>query len=90
MGRGLPHSSSEIVKTTVTLPYDLFRKADATARSLRISRSQLYATAISEFLERKRTGAITTRLNDVYSRGAAKVDPVLHRAQLRSIDNHSW
>jgi metal-responsive CopG/Arc/MetJ family transcriptional regulator len=78
------------MKTAVSLPDDLFRLAEAAARRLQVSRSKLYATAISEFLDRRQTGAITERLNEVYSRRPAKVDPALHRAQLRSLDKDSW
>jgi len=78
------------VKTAVSLPDDLFRLAEAAARRLRVSRSQLYAPAISEFLGRQQRNAVTERLNEVYSRRPAKVDPALHRAQLSSLDKDSW
>ena len=78
------------MKTAVSLPDDIFRLAEAAARRLRVSRSQLYATAISEFLERRQTDAVTERLNAIYSRRPAKLDPVLHRGQLRSLDKDSW
>jgi len=76
--------------TAVSVPDDLFRKAEAAARRLRVSRSQLYATAISDFLNRQQGDAVTERLNEVYSRRPAKVDPALHRAQLKSLDKNSW
>jgi hypothetical protein len=72
------------------VPNDLFRRAEAAARRLRVSRSQLYATAIAEFLDRRQTDAVTERLNAVYSRCPAKVDPALHRAQVRSLEKDSW
>jgi hypothetical protein len=78
------------MKTAVSVPDDLFRLAEAAARRLRVSRSQLYATAISEFLNRRQGDSVTERLNEVYSRRPAKVDGALHRAQLRSLDKDSW
>jgi metal-responsive CopG/Arc/MetJ family transcriptional regulator len=39
------------MKTAVSLPDDLFRQADAAARRLRVSRSELYSKAIEEFLQ---------------------------------------
>ena len=78
------------VKTAISLPDDLFKLAEAAARKLHMSRSQLYATAISEFLDRRRASKITGRLNEVYSEQPAKVDPLLHSAQLRSIESDSW
>jgi metal-responsive CopG/Arc/MetJ family transcriptional regulator len=78
------------MKTAVSLPDDLFHLADAAARRLRVSRSKLYATAISEFLNRQQGGAVTKRLNEVYSRRPAKLDSAFDRAQLRSLDKDSW
>jgi len=78
------------MKTAISLPDDLFRRADAAARRLRISRSKLYAIAIAEFLKQRDGSAITERLNDVYSRHPAKVDSRLHRAQLKSLEKDAW
>ncbi|HUD98739.1 MAG TPA: hypothetical protein VMR62_04145 [Bryobacteraceae bacterium] len=78
------------MKTAVSVPDDLFRQAEAAARRLRVSRSKLYATAISEYLHRQQQDAVTVRLNEVYSRRHAKVDGALNRAQLRSIEKDSW
>jgi predicted transcriptional regulator len=78
------------MKTAVSVPDDLFRLAETAARRLRVSRSQLYATAIAEFLHRQETNAVTERLNEVYSHRRAKVDTALHRAQLSSLDKDSW
>jgi metal-responsive CopG/Arc/MetJ family transcriptional regulator len=78
------------MKTAVSMPDDLFRQAEATARRLRVSRSELYAKALAEFLKRQQGNAITERLNDVYSRHPAKVDSALHRAQLKSLAKDRW
>ncbi len=78
------------MKTAVSVPDDVFRRAEATARRLRVSRSKLYVTAISEFLNRQQHDAVTERLNAVYSRRPAKVDSGLQRAQLRTLEKDSW
>ena len=51
------------MKTAISLPDDLFRLAETAARKLRMSRSQLYATAVAEFLERRQAGKNTKRLS---------------------------
>lgn len=81
---------TDLMKTAVSVPDDLFRLAETAARRLRVSRSQLYATAIAEFLHRQQSNAVTERLNDVYSHRHAKVDSVLNRAQLSSVDKDTW
>jgi metal-responsive CopG/Arc/MetJ family transcriptional regulator len=78
------------MKTAVSMPDDLFRRAEATARRLRVSRSELYAKALAEFLKRQDGNTITERLNDVYSRHPAKMDSGLHRAQLKSLEKEDW
>lgn len=78
------------MKTAVSLPDDLFRMAEAAARKLRMSRSQLYATAIAEFLERRKTTKITERLNKVYSTERSALDRAWHSAQLRSLPREDW
>ncbi len=72
------------------MPDDLFRQAEATARRLNVSRSQLYAKAIAEYLKGRQDDAITERLNDIYSRRPAKLDSGLHRAQLKSLEKDVW
>ncbi len=78
------------MKTAVSLPDSLFRRAETAARRLRVSRSRLYATAIAEFLHRREANTVTQRLNDLYSRKPAKVDPALYAAQLRTLDKDPW
>jgi metal-responsive CopG/Arc/MetJ family transcriptional regulator len=74
------------MKTAVSLPDDLFRRGEAAAKKLGMSRSKLYATALREYLAQRRSKSITERLNDYYSRHPAKIDPGLMRAQLESLD----
>jgi metal-responsive CopG/Arc/MetJ family transcriptional regulator len=78
------------MKTAVSLPDDLFRKAEIAAKKLRVSRSKLYATAIAEFLERSRSERVTEKLNELYSNTRAELDPALARAQVRSLPKGSW
>ena len=72
------------------MPDDLFRSAEAAARRLRVSRSELYAKAIAEYLKRQQGNAITERLNEVYTRCPAKLDSGLHRAQVKSLEKDAW
>jgi len=63
---------------------------EAAARRLRVSRSELYAKALAEFLKSQEENSITQRLNDLYSRHTAKVDLGLQRAQFKSIEKDAW
>jgi metal-responsive CopG/Arc/MetJ family transcriptional regulator len=55
------------MKTAVSLPDRLYEEAEKTAQAMGIPRSQLFAKALKEFLERHRRENITERLNRVYS-----------------------
>lgn len=78
------------MKTAISLPDDLFRMAETAARKLKMSRSQLYAAAISEYLDRRESRRITARLNEIYKEGPAKMDAGLNAAQLQSIEREHW
>jgi metal-responsive CopG/Arc/MetJ family transcriptional regulator len=73
------------MKTAVSVPDELFRQGEAAAKKLRISRSKLYATALAEYLGRKRSKSITERLNEVYSTHDSKLDPALERMMLETL-----
>jgi len=73
------------VKIAVTLPEKLVRAADAAARKLGVSRSELCAMALRQFLSKQsQSRKITERLNEVYSLEPAKVDRALQLASVLS------
>jgi metal-responsive CopG/Arc/MetJ family transcriptional regulator len=78
------------VKTAVSLPDPLFREAEAAARNLKVSRSQLYANAIEEFLRRRKADDITARMNAVCAQMDSSLDPALGRAQLEDLARERW
>ena len=73
------------MKTAISLPDELFVSADSLAKRLRVSRSELYATAVAEYVAKHRDAEVTARLNEVYSDLPSRVDPALRRAQARSL-----
>ncbi len=79
------------MKTAISLPDALFASADALAERLGVSRSELYATAVAEFLAKHQGRKITERLNAVYAAESGKLDPALRRAQARSLAHpNAW
>ncbi len=74
------------MKTAISLPDSLFESAEAMATRLGISRSQLYATALAEFIAEHEDASITARLDAVYA-GSTKSFPdrVLAALQDRSL-----
>ncbi len=80
------------MKTAISIPTPLFEAAEALARHLGKSRSQLYAEALQAFLDQRCARSITERLNEIYDAepGLAEMDPVLKRMQYRSLPKEEW
>lgn len=78
------------MKTAISIPDDLFDSAEGTARRLGMSRSELYARALREYLAEHGAEGITERLNEVYggdsSRQESGLDPALAALQKRSLE----
>ena len=73
------------MKTAISLPDDLFEAADELAEKLGVSRSQLYARALSEYVAQHGESDVTARLNAVYADTEARLDPVLQELQFHSV-----
>jgi metal-responsive CopG/Arc/MetJ family transcriptional regulator len=78
------------MKTAVSLPDELFASADELAERLGLSRSELYARAVEEFLARHRDEDVTALLNEVYAEEPSGLPPDLRRAQARSVGSEDW
>lgn len=77
------------MKTAISLPDDLFLVADALATRLGVSRSELYATALAEYVAKFEASQVTARLNRVYERNAP-ADGAMQRAARRTVARNDW
>jgi hypothetical protein len=78
------------MKTAISIPDSLFEAAEAAARRLDVSRSELYARALEAFLAARSDDDITQRLNEVYAEQPARIDPVLEQMQFVSLPPDTW
>jgi metal-responsive CopG/Arc/MetJ family transcriptional regulator len=78
------------MKTAISIPDKIFRSADALAKRLGVSRSELYATAVNEFLSKHRSRDVTERLDDVYSDEDSSLHPSLTQMQARALPHEDW
>lgn len=78
-----------IVKTAVTIQDEIFEAAENLALTLGMSRSELYSTAIKEFVCRHLRLRITERLNEVYGADASEsaLAEELHKLQVHSMSS---
>jgi metal-responsive CopG/Arc/MetJ family transcriptional regulator len=77
------------VKVAVSLPDELFARADDAASRLGLSRSQVYARAIEEFLEThgEQDDPVTLRLNELAEQQEPAVGTAAGR---RLIETGQW
>jgi predicted transcriptional regulator len=68
------------MKTAISLPDDVFKKADRLARRQRKSRSRLYADAITDYLARHDPDSITAKLDEVAEQVDTSLDPAIRAA----------
>jgi len=75
--------SPPTVKTAISLDGGLFRQAQGLARRMRVSRSRLFATAMEEFIERRRNLELLRAMNAAGQTGEEPNEEKLRRSLLR-------
>jgi hypothetical protein len=78
------------MKTAISLPDPLFLAAEKAAKRLSMSRSQMYAKAIQEFVDLHAQTDVTERLDRVYGEESSRLDPVLGKMQQLTIEDDAW
>ena len=78
------------MKTAISISDDVFEAAERAAKELGVSRSELYANAVREFVERYGREGITDSLNDVYGSIDSEIDAPLAAMQWSSIPREEW
>lgn len=78
------------MKTAISVPDPVFVSADALAKRLGVSRSQLYATALAEYIAKFQGGRVTERLDAVYGKESSRLDRRLARTQRRTLQRGEW
>jgi len=78
------------MKTAISIPDKIFEAADRAAKRLGVSRSELYATAVHEFIERHRVEDVTSKLNEVYVSTKSDLDDQLYKMQSQLLTKEDW
>ena len=68
------------MKTAISIPDDVFKRAEVLARRLKKSRSQLYAEAVAEYTDRHDDDAITEAINKVIDEIGEEHDEFMEEA----------
>ena len=78
------------MKTAISVPDEVFEAADRTAKKLGVSRSELYSTAVHEYIERHKMEDVTSRLDDLYASDSSELDEYLGQMQSQSMKKEDW
>jgi hypothetical protein len=80
------------MKTAISMPDEVFEKAERFARSTGRSRSEVYSAALREYMARHAPDEVTDALDRVVTNlgTAAKIDPFVAAAGVRRFDASEW
>jgi hypothetical protein len=80
------------MKTAISVPDEIFEEAERLARQRGMSRSELYAKAVAEYVKGERFLGVRERLDAVYGQhpSDSQLDPVLGEMQARSLPKEDW
>ncbi|MDX2504733.1 MAG: hypothetical protein QNL62_09690 [Gammaproteobacteria bacterium] len=78
------------MKTAISIPDPIFQAAEGLAQRMGMSRSQLYAEAVAEYMESHKNQNVTEILNRIYENESSSLDEELYSLQSQSIPKEDW
>lgn len=78
------------MKVAISLPDPVFVAAEQLAKQRKVSRSELYVAALTEYLAANSPDAVTAKLNALYAVESSALDPMMVREQAKAIDDEAW
>jgi metal-responsive CopG/Arc/MetJ family transcriptional regulator len=78
------------MKTAISIPDKTFNSADRLAKKMKMSRSELYARAVEEFVTEHARLNVREKLDQVYAAELSTMDPALAHAQAAVTTHEDW
>ena len=78
------------MKTAVSIPDQLFRRAEVLARRLGKSRSQVYREALADYVARREPAAVTDSLDELVEQLGSDSDEWATEAARRALERSEW
>ncbi|NUP88907.1 MAG: ChpI protein [Candidatus Sumerlaeia bacterium] len=78
------------MKTAISVPDAVLRRADQFARRRKMSRSALFTQAMEEFLARRERRRVAEQLERAHRDVDSSLDPVLDEMQRRTLFTEEW
>lgn len=71
------------MKLAISIQDNIFREVEAAAKNLHCSRSEIFARAVTEFLERQKSLKILEALNEAYADTETQEEEMVRKAAKR-------
>mgnify|MGYP001791676200 FL=1 len=78
------------MKTAISIPDPLFEAAEQFAKRLGLSRSELYAMALQQYLQEHKQDRVTQQLDAIYADEDSQLDPFFVNFQAHTLSEDSW
>jgi metal-responsive CopG/Arc/MetJ family transcriptional regulator len=76
------------MKTAISVPDEMFKEIEKVAKERRSSRSEVFVTAVREYLERRRSGRLLDAINDASAAAeTAEEYQVRHKSKKNYVRN---
>jgi metal-responsive CopG/Arc/MetJ family transcriptional regulator len=78
------------MKTAVSIPDKVFKKAEHLARRMKKSRSQLFSNALEEYVDRHAPDRVTEAIDEVCAEIGADSNSFVSAASARILERSEW
>jgi len=78
------------MKTAISISEKVFQSAEALAKRLGLSRSQLYTAAVNEYLNKYQDSQVTALLDSLYEKEDSCLPDGAIRLQAKSLNSEEW
>lgn len=78
------------MKTAISIPDDVFERAERLARQTRRSRSRLFSDAVREYLARHAPDEVTEAMNNVWAEIGGDQDEFVSTAARHILERSEW
>ena len=78
------------MKTAVSIPDDVYKRAERLARRTKRSRSEVYSSALREYVNRHAPDEVTEAMNRVCAETDTVADDFVTAATRRALERSEW
>ncbi len=78
------------MRTEISIPNDVFEKAEQLARHEKKSRSELFSEALREYVARHSPDEVTEAMNSALDAIGGQTDPFVSSAAKRVLERSEW